>query len=144
MMDDIDYKLIALLRSDARLPVSSLAATLGISRATVRARLSKLQESGIIQGFTVILKKEGRGNAVRAITMIEVEGLAAEKVIRRLYGFPEVRSIHTTNGRWDIVAEVETDSLASFDLVLQRIRLVEGIASTETSILLATRKTAEA
>lgn len=143
-MDDTDYRLIALLRNDARLPVSSLAASLGISRATVRARLSKLQESGIILGFSVILKKEGRGNAVHAITMIEVEGLAAEKVIRRLYGFPEVRSIHTTNGRWDIVAEVETDSLASFDLVLQRIRLIEGIASTETSILLASRKTAEA
>ncbi|MBP2291762.1 Lrp/AsnC family transcriptional regulator [Azospirillum rugosum] len=139
-MDDLDYRLLALLRADARRPVASLAAELDVSRATVRARIDRMVDSGVIAGFTVLLRKDLRPATVRAITMIEVEGRAAETVIARLHGFPEVRTVYTTNGRWDVVAEVETDSLEAFDDTLRRIRQIAGIASTETSILLSARK----
>ncbi|MCW2244030.1 Lrp/AsnC family transcriptional regulator [Azospirillum canadense] len=139
-MDDLDYRLLALLRADARRPVASLAAELDVSRATVRARIDRMVDSGVIAGFTLLLRKDLRPATVRAITMIEVEGRAAETVIARLHGFPEVRTVYTTNGRWDVVAEVETDSLEAFDDTLRRIRQIAGIASTETSILLSARK----
>lgn len=139
-MDDLDHRLLALLRADARRPVASLAAELDVSRATVRARIDRMVESGVIAGFTLLLRKDLRPATVRAITMIEVEGRAAETVIARLHGFPEVRTVYTTNGRWDVVAEVETDSLEAFDNTLRRIRQIAGIASTETSILLSARK----
>jgi DNA-binding Lrp family transcriptional regulator len=61
-------------------------------------------------------------------------------VIRRLRGFPEVRTLYSTNGRWDVVAELEVASLPAFDETLRRIREVDGITVTETSILLASRK----
>ena len=61
-------------------------------------------------------------------------------MLRLLRGIPEVRTIHATNGRWDIVAELETGTLADFDEVLRRIRLIDGISATETSILLASHK----
>ena len=138
-MDALDREMIALLRTDGRAPVASLAAGLGVSRATVKARLDRLTADGVIQGFTVVLTDPGAAG-VRAITLIEVEGRSAEAVIRRLRGFPEVRTLYSTNGRWDVVAELEVASLPAFDETLRRIREVEGITVTETSILLAPRK----
>lgn len=141
-MDDLDNRLLGLLRTDARRTVASLAAELDVSRATVRARIDRMIEDGTIVGFTVTLRTGIRPAAVRAITMIEVEGRAPEAVIARLQGLPEVRTLYTTNGRWDVVAEIETDSLETFDDTLRRIRQIAGIASTETSILLSAKKAA--
>ena len=110
-LDDSDQKLIALLRSDARLPVAKLAARVGISRATVTARIARLRRDGVIAGFTVVLQSNVESPGVRAITMIEIEGKQEEAVTRRLMGMPEVRELHATNGRWDIVAEIEAASI---------------------------------
>jgi len=141
-MDDIDRRLIAELRGDARLPVATLAARLGVSRATVRTRIDRLVADGVIQGFTIRVAAGAEGTPVRAIMMIEVEGKGTEAVFRRLQGFPEVRALHSTNGRWDVVAELGTGTLEEFDRTLAAIRLIDGIASTETSILLSSRKLA--
>jgi DNA-binding Lrp family transcriptional regulator len=138
-MDNLDRELIAQLRTDGRTPIASLASGLGVSRATIKARLDRLAADGVIQGFTVILNDPGAAG-VRAITLIEVEGRSAEVVIRRLRGFPEVRSLYSTNGRWDVVAEIEVASLSTFDETLRRIREIDGITVTETNILLASRK----
>ncbi len=139
-MDDLDRELISLLRSDARTPVSSLAPRLGVSRATVRARINRLLDSGTIQGFTLAIG-EVPGAQVRAITTIKVEGQAAENVFRRLTGYSEIHAIYSTNGRWDIVAEIETTNLETFDVLLREIRRIPGVSDSETSILLASRKT---
>ncbi len=140
-MDDLDRNLVALLRRDARLPVASLSATLGVSRATVRARMQRLIDTGTITGFTVTLGTD-IAEGVRAVMMVEVEGQAADKVMDRLSGLPEVRGLHATNGRWDIVAELESRSLTDFDALLRRVRLIGGIKNTETSILLAPHRPA--
>ncbi len=138
-MDQLDRRLISLLRTDARMAVSNIAQELGVSRATVNARITKLLDSGVIQGFTITTANPDQ-SGVRAIMMVEVDGQAAEQVFRRLRGFPEIRTLYSTNGRWDIVAELETPDLQSFDETLRRIRDIDGIALTETSILLASRK----
>src|SRR3546814_15221282 len=113
-MDDTDRRLIAELRGDARLPVATLAARLGVSRATVRSRMDRLVADGVIQGFTVRLGAEADGMPVRAVMMIEVEGKGSESVFMRLHGFPEVRALPSTNGRWYFVAERGTDTPADF------------------------------
>ena len=82
----------------------------------------------------------GQQTHVRAVMLIAVEGRGVEKVMRRLRGFPEVRRLHSTNGRWDLIAEVVTDTLADFDGLLNRVREFEGITSTETNILLSSPK----
>ncbi len=138
-MDDLDNRLIALLRADARTPVSSLSHHLGVSRATVRARIDRLIETEVIQGFTITTGSSA-GAGVRAIMMVEVEGKATEAVLNRLRGYPEIRTLYATNGRWDIVSDLEAPSLEAFDELLRRIRQIDGIAATETSILLASRK----
>jgi DNA-binding Lrp family transcriptional regulator len=74
--------------------------------------------------------------------MIEIDGKQEEAVTRRLMGLPGVRELHTTNGRWDVVAEIEATGIAALDDLLRTIRQIDGIANTDTSILLKARKTA--
>ncbi|HET6972053.1 MAG TPA: Lrp/AsnC family transcriptional regulator [Phenylobacterium sp.] len=140
MIDDLDQQLIALLRADSRKPAATLAAALKVSRGTVQNRIDRLVRSGVIQGFTIKTRPDVEANRVRAIMGIAIEGERSPAVVRALRGFPEVAALHTTNGRWDLIAELEVDTLAAFSHALDRIRQIEGIASTETSILLATQK----
>ena len=139
-MDDTDRRLIALLRENARVPVATLAHLLKVSRGTVQNRIDRLTADGVISGFTVRLKPEAEPQRVRAITMVAVDGEHATAVVKALRGLPEVLALHTTNGRWDIVVELGVDSLEAFDHALQRIQLVKGISSSETSLLLSTHK----
>jgi DNA-binding Lrp family transcriptional regulator len=139
-LDDTDRELIALLRDDARMPVAALAQKLKVARGTVQNRLARLQAEGLIVGFTVRLKPQVEAHRIRASMTIAVEGSQAPKVLKALRGHPNVSRLHSTNGRWDIVAELMADTLEAFDQVLGQIRLIEGIAQTETSILLSTYK----
>ncbi|MDI5925833.1 Lrp/AsnC family transcriptional regulator [Rhizobium leguminosarum] len=140
-VDDLDTELLSALRHNARISVSSLAAMTGASRATVAARIERLVASGTIVGFTIRTGHETRSAGVRAIVMIEVLGKLADRVADQLRGLPQVRALHSTNGKWDFVAELEDRDLAAFDETLRRIRLINGINSTETNILLKTSKT---
>jgi DNA-binding Lrp family transcriptional regulator len=139
-MDDTDRQLLALLRDNARIPATQLAEALRVSRATVQNRIDKLEREGLIVGYTVRLKPEAEAHRIRAFTAIAVEGNKGAKVLQALRGEPNVQTLHTTNGRWDIIAELRADSLEAFDRTLDRIRLIDGIGATETSILLSTYK----
>jgi DNA-binding Lrp family transcriptional regulator len=99
-----------------------------------------MQGRGVIQGFTVRTRPELEAQRVRAIMCIAIEGERSGVVIKALKGFPQVDKIHTTNGRWDLIAELDTGDLAEFSRTLDEVRTIEGIASTETSLLLATQK----
>lgn len=137
VLDDLDRRLLSALREDGRMPVAALARRLGVARATVTSRIDRLVEAGTIIGFTVRVRDELDPLAVRAMTLIEVEGRTTDDVIRQLRGFPEIRSLHTTNGGWDLVAELGAETLAHFDGVLGRIRAIEGVVNSETSLLLS-------
>jgi DNA-binding Lrp family transcriptional regulator len=102
--------------------------------------MAKLEADGTIVGYTLRLRPEADGHRIRALTSIEVSGNHGEAVRRVLRGNPNVVALHTTNGRWDLIAELRTDTLEGFDRVLNAIRNVPGITNTETSILLSTHK----
>ena len=139
-MDEIDRRLIALLRADSRAPTASLARVLKVSRGTVQNRIDRLMAAGVIQGFTVKVQAETEAERVRAIMAIAVEGERSGAVLRALRGFPEVEAVHMTNGRWDMIAELNTESLTGFSRALDAVRLIEGISATETSLLLTTHR----
>jgi len=139
-MDDIDRQLIALLRVNARAPVAFLSRKLGVARGTVQSRMRRLEANGTIVSYTVRLKPQTQENGIRGLMTIAVEGNRADTVIKALRGDPAIASLYTTNGHWDLVAEVRAESLNALDSVLARIRLVEGIANSETSLLLSTHK----
>lgn len=139
-MDDVDRQLIGLLRDNARTSVASLAKKLRVARGTVQNRLARLEADGTIVGYTVRLRPQVAEQGIRALMTVAVEGNRTESVLRALRGDPAVTALHSTNGRWDFVVELRADSLEAFDRVLGRIRLLEGISNTETSILLSTHK----
>ena len=135
-----DERLIAALRHNARASLSDLALQLDLSRTTVRARIERLQARGDILGFSVVLKEDVLRDPVRGLMMIGIEGRGTSRILRQLQGLPEVRAIHTTNGRWDLIVELGTETLETLDTALAKIRTFEGVVSSETNLLLATKK----
>ena len=138
-MDDLDRRLIGLLRDDGRMPIAKIAARLGVSRGTAQSRLDRLIERGEILGFTVRLKSDAVPG-VRAITLIEEQTRDSRRTIRALRQIPEARAVYTANGRWDLMVEMAAASLAALDDALTLIRGIEGVLSTETIILLTPHK----
>jgi DNA-binding Lrp family transcriptional regulator len=139
-MDELDRRLIGLLRSDGRTPAAALAKALKVSRGTVQNRIDRLRAEGVILGFTVRVAPETEPGRVRAVMSIEVEGRRAPQIMQALREVPEVEAVHTTNGRWDLVAEISAADLPGFSGALDAIRMIEGIGATETSLLLQTHR----
>ena len=137
-MDETDHKLLSLLRQDARLQVAALVQKLQVSRGTVTNRIRKLEDEGVIVGYTVRLRPDVQHNEIKAWMSIAVEGNQTRAVIANLLGEPGVATLHDTNGRWDLLAELRAETLQDLAKVLERIRLLKGISNTETSIHLET------
>lgn len=136
-MDNFDRQLIALLRLEGRMPVAALAEKLQVSRGTIQKRLDRLIASGAIRGFTVRTRQELDESILRAMTGVKTSGKKPAALIKALNEIPEVVSLYTTNGVWDYITELRAESLADLDRALREIRSIDGVSSTETSILLA-------
>ena len=137
-MDETAHQLISLLRQDARLSVAALATRLGVSRGTVTNRIRKMEDDNVIVGYTVRLRPDVQRSEIKAWMSIAVEGNQTRSVIASLLGEPGVATLHDTNGRWDLLAELRAENLQDLAKVLERIRLLKGISNTETSIHLET------
>ncbi len=139
-MDDLDNRLLNALHRDARASLSELAELLGVTRTTVRSRLQRLKSSGEIIGFTVLTPRDVAQSPVRGLMMLEIEGRGTERIMSRISAMRQVRAVHSTNGAWDLIAEIGTETLAELDEVLFQIRRMDGVTKSETNLLLSTRK----
>jgi len=90
LLDDVDRRLLGLLRKDARTPIARLSKSVGISRASVYARLQKMQDSGVIEGFTVRLSPDLERRQIRAHVLIKVKGKLARSIEKQLHSMPEM------------------------------------------------------
>jgi DNA-binding Lrp family transcriptional regulator len=140
-MDSLDQQLIAQLRHNARQSVATLAHKLKVSRGTITNRLARLENEGIITGYTVQLRPDSQPNEIRAWMSIAVSGNETRSVIASLLGEPGVARLYDTNGRWDLLAELRAENLKELSDILERIRLIRSIQTTETSLHLATYRT---
>lgn len=140
-MNNIDHIILGLLKDNARMSITDLATKTRVSRATVQKRIEYMESTGVITGYTVRFRPSAEKNIIRAWMNIMVEGTKAQAVIRELRLESAVERLHTTNGKWDILVELQSDSLENFDKALERIRNISGIYNSETSILLSTYKT---
>ena len=136
LFDELDRQLISLLKVDGRASISFLANKLDVSCGTVQNRLDRLVTSGAILGFTIRAHQGIEKDVVKAVMMIEVVGRSTSQVISQLRGIPQLDKLHTTNGKWDLVAEIKASDLQEFDHILRMVRETQGIISSETSILL--------
>lgn len=135
-LDAKDQGLLTMLRANARTSVVELAKGIGVSRATVQNRLRRLENSGVIKGYTVLIGTEIKSPAVRALMSIRADSSSEASVIASLRGNPHVVAVHHTTGRWDLIAEIQTDSLSSFNKIVGVLRLIDGVTATETNLLL--------
>ena len=135
--DTLDSELISELRRDGRATISYLSETLKVSRATIQNRLDRLISNGAILGFTIRVHEALDQETVKALMMIEISGHSTSQVIRKLRGIPDLVKLHTTNGAWDLMAEINTPTLSEFDEVLRQVREIKGILNSETSVLLS-------
>lgn len=139
-MDELDHRLIARLRANARASVAELAAALKVSRGTITNRMAKLEREGVISGYTLRLRPDAMPDQVHAWTSIAVEGNQL-KVVHALLGEPGIAALHDTNGRWDLLAELRVRDLAELSAALERIRAIPGVSATETSLHLKSWRT---
>ncbi len=137
--DDLDRRLLGLLRKDARTPIARLSKSLGISRASIYARLQRLQDSGVIEGFTVRVNPDLERRQIRAHVLIKVKGKLARAAEKQLQSMPEISALHAISGVYDLIAELEAASAAELNELIDRIGELEGVEETTSSILLATK-----
>lgn len=138
-IDETDEALIALLSQNARLPVATLARKLKLARSTVQARLERLEESGVITGYTVRVSEALRQSRIRATALLQIEPTTLPAVLARLKALPEVTSAHTASGRFDLIVTLAAPSTERLDEVLDSIGDVPGVRSSESLIHLSTR-----
>jgi DNA-binding Lrp family transcriptional regulator len=137
-MDHMDTRLIELLRSNARVSVAELSKQLGAPRGTVHYRLRRLELEGVIEGYTVRLRRDASRTAMHAWMSLAVRGSETRAVVKRLLGEPCVAALHDTNGRWDLLVELEATDSQHLSTVLEKILRIPGVEKSETSIHLAT------
>lgn len=135
-IDSTDRELLKLLKHNSRASVTELAATLGVSRVTLKSRMAALRTDGIIRRFTVEVADLSDQDPIRAVSLLELRLAKVEKVHRDLKRMPEFTSLYTTNGKWAVVAHSETKNLTDFDQLLQRMGKLDGVANVETCLLL--------
>ncbi|MEQ1955731.1 Lrp/AsnC family transcriptional regulator [Mesorhizobium sp. CN2-181] len=136
---DKDRQLLALLSENARASTSELARGLGLSRTTVQARIERLERDGVITGYGVRLSDEFERNIVKAHVLITAGPKAVARVTAELAAIPEVRTLHSVSGSFDLIAIVAAQSIAELDHLIDRIGQLQGVERTLSSIILSTR-----
>lgn len=134
-----DEDLIALLRANARAPVASLARKLGVSRTTVQDRLRRLEEGGVITGYSVRLSEGITSTGIRAMITISIEPRRQIDVAKDVSFLPQVETLHTVSGKFDLLALVKTGSLEDMDKLIDKIGLIPGVTEIETAVILSTK-----
>lgn len=137
-IDETDTALMALLRDNARLPISDLARRLGLARTTVQARIERLEKTGMIAGYT-LRPGEAAKPPLRATVLVSIEPRSGPTVLTRLKSLPGVEVVHTTSGRFDLLVQVTSQTTRELDETLDRIGEARGVKSSESLIHLATK-----
>jgi DNA-binding Lrp family transcriptional regulator len=138
-LDVTDQALLAQLRDNSRASTSELARQLGLSRSTVQSRLSKLQDTGVITGFTLQLGENYAADLVRAHVLIEVDQKITGQAHAALKNMHKVTALYAISGAYDMIAIVEAHSTGELSRLLDEIADLDGIARTNSSVLLETK-----
>lgn len=137
-LDATDLALLAALSENARMSVSTIARRIGLARTTVQARLERLEKSGVIAGYAVRLGGAAKP-AISATLLVKTDPHESSAIITRIKSLPEVKAVHTSAGRYDLVVEVATDTTETLDRTLDWIGSAKGVGAVDSLIHLATK-----
>ena len=135
--DRKDQQLLALMSANARLPTAELARQLNLSRTTVQARIERLEQGGVIRGYTIVKGRSAESGLVRATALILIEPQMSAPVTSVLKRMPEVESLHTAAGRFDMIATMAAQGTEALDRAIDRIGRIEGVRGTESLVQLS-------
>ena len=138
-MKKIDQQLLALLRDNARRSTSDLARELGLSRSTVQGKINRLEQTGVIRGYSVVLGEDFAKGRVTAHVLIKVAQKLTARTTRELRAMPQTRSLYSISGDYDLIAMVEAESTESLSAVLDSIANLDGVERTNSSVILETK-----
>lgn len=134
-----DEQLLSLLREDARASTAQIARRLGLSRTTVQSRIDRLEQQGVIRGYTVRTHQDYEHGAIRAHIMITVLPKKMTSVVMALREIPEVRELHSVSGEYDLIALGVVRAVNDMDVLTDAIGAIEGVERTTSSIILSTK-----
>lgn len=137
--EDIDPRLLALLRADARRNVSELATELGVSRTTIYSSIERLERLGTITGYTVRLGEDYDRSLIRAHVMIKLYPKATQATQDQLMTMPEVAALYAISGEYDLIAMLEAPHVNRLNDLIDTIGAMEGVERTTSSVILATK-----
>ncbi|MGE5507170.1 MAG: Lrp/AsnC family transcriptional regulator [Chitinophagales bacterium] len=142
-MDQIDWQIVQRLQQDARTPYTTIAAELGLAEGTVRHRVARLVDEGYIR-LAAVLNPLRLGKQTMAIVGVRVHGDAGPQVVELLKTWPEIRYVAFCAGEYDLIMQVvvaSNDEL--FHFLTGKLREVQGILASDTSLILRTCKESE-
>ena len=134
-----DELLLSLLREDARASTAEIARRLGLSRTTVQNRITRLEQEGVIRGYTVRVDDELERSRIRAHILIMLRPKQMATVVKSLQAMHQVRELHSVSGGHDLVALAVAANVGEMDVLTDRIGVIDGVERTTTSIILSTK-----
>ena len=141
-LDPVDRKILALLRQDGRMPHAAIAKAVGLSGPAVHERVRKLEQKGVIAGYTAILEPELLDRNHVAFVMVTLsdgnEFAADDPIVARICDEPDVLEFHRIAGEDCYLVKIRTATNKDLERLLRRIRLTPGVARTRTTIVLST------
>ncbi len=135
--DELDRKLVALLQVNARESTSRLAKTLGVARSTVHERITRLEQTGVITGYSAVLSRNPSEGNVQAMVMLRVEQKRGKQVVARLNSFPSVKVCLAVSGNYDYFLSVEQATLEELEILLDDIGEIPGVERSTSWVVLS-------
>jgi Lrp/AsnC family transcriptional regulator for asnA, asnC and gidA len=135
-IDELDLKILDILKKDSRTPFTEIASILGVSDSTIHVRLKKFRDDGVLRGFTLDLNEELLGKKVHGLAMIDVNLGHLEEVVSKLAINKNVVRIYETHGANDLIVQIDAEDLDELRKVIMDTRKIENISSTALTTIL--------
>ncbi|MBM3898251.1 MAG: Lrp/AsnC family transcriptional regulator [Thaumarchaeota archaeon] len=135
-MDDLDQKIIEILKKDSRTSFVDIGKTIGLSEAAVRRRVQNLIEKKTITKFTVEVSEQQGASAITLITTNPQ--IPTQKMTEQLKSMKGVDTVYEITGQYDIAVILSAPSIAEINACIDDVRRIEGVANTNTLIILRT------
>jgi len=140
MVTEAEEKLLTVLKRNVRASISDIARNLHISRATVQARISKLEHIGVIKGYKLDLGNQYLEHFVSAHILISTKQRTSAQVSINLFKIPEVTDVHSIAGEYDLITVVTTKNTEKLNSILGDISRLDGVERTNSSVILSTKQ----
>ena len=140
-MDLIDYKLLACLKENSRENATNIGAKINLSTSAVIERIKKLENSGVIEGYTTIVNQRALGRELMAFIYVSLEHPKYnEEFIRLVNENSSITECHYIAGDFDFILKVVTQKGNLLEEILNYIKSINGVSLTRTSVVLSTNK----